>query len=52
MGLPVDFLDVGIYGHVNRLENRPKNSNQPNPVKDDLIQSEVSRAKKASFGTE
>ena len=29
MGLPVDFLDVGIYDPVDRLEDRSKNSNQP-----------------------
>ena len=45
MGLPVDFLDVGIYGPVDRMEDRPKNSNQPNPAKDDLFRSEVNRVK-------
>lgn len=45
MGLSVDFLDVGIYGHVDRLEDRPKNSNRPDPTKADLFRSEVSRVK-------
>ncbi len=45
MGLPVDFLDVGINDLVDRLEDRPKNSNQPNPAKADLFCSEVSRVK-------
>ena len=45
MGLPVDFLDVGIYGPVDRLENQPKNSNQPNPAKAGLFRSEVGRVK-------
>jgi hypothetical protein len=45
MGLPVDFLDVGIYGPVDRLEDRPKNSSQPNRAKADLFRSEVSRVK-------
>jgi hypothetical protein len=51
MGLPVDFLDVGIFGQINRVKNRPKNWNQPNSAKDDLFHSEVSRVK-VSFGTE
>lgn len=45
MGFPVDFLDVGIYNSVDRLEDRPKNSNQPNPAKPGLFRSEVSRVK-------
>ena len=45
MGLPVDFLDDGIFGPVDRLEDRPKNSNKSNPAKADLFRSEVSRLK-------
>jgi hypothetical protein len=45
MGLAIDFLDVGVYGPVDRLEDRPKNSNQPNPAKADLFRSEVSRVR-------
>ena len=45
MGLPVDFLDVGIYGPVDRLEDRTANINQPNPAKADLFRSEVSCVK-------
>jgi hypothetical protein len=51
MGLTVDFLDMGISYEVDRMDDRPKNSNQPNPAKADLLSSEVSRAK-ASFRTE
>ena len=47
MGLPVDFLDFGIYGPVDRLEDRPKNSNQPNHAKAGLFRSEESRKKPA-----
>jgi hypothetical protein len=42
MGLAVDFLDVGIYGPVDRLEDRPKNSSRSNPAKADLFRGEVS----------
>jgi hypothetical protein len=42
MGLPVDILDVGISYEVDRIDNRPKNSNQPNPAKAELLSSEVS----------
>ena len=45
MGLPVDFLDVGISYEVDSMDDRPKNSNQPNPAKADLFRSEVSRVK-------
>mgnify|MGYP001581401832 CR=1 FL=1 len=45
MGLPVDFLDVGVYGTVDRLEDRTANINQPNPAKANLFRSEVSRVK-------
>jgi len=45
MGLPVDFLDVGIYGSIDRLEDRTKKQNQPTPAKADLFHSEVSRVK-------
>ena len=45
MGLPVDFLDMGISYEVDRLEDRLKNSNQPNPAEADLFRSKVSRVK-------
>lgn len=41
MGFPVDFLDMGIYGPLDREDNRPKNSYQPNPAKEDLIRADV-----------
>ena len=45
MGRSIDFLDVGIYGPVDRLEDKTANISQPNPAKADLFRSEVSRVK-------
>jgi hypothetical protein len=44
MGLTVDILDMGISYEVDRMDDRPKNSNQPNHAKADLLSSEVGRA--------
>ena len=45
MGLTVDFLDMGISYEVDRMDDRPRNSNQPNPARADQLSSEVSRVK-------
>ena len=49
MGLTVDFLDMGISYEVDRMDDRPKNSNQPHPAKADLFRSEVSRVKNQRY---
>ena len=36
MGLPVDFLDVGIYDPVDHLEDRTRDSNKPNAAEGEL----------------
>jgi hypothetical protein len=45
MGHTIDFLDIHIYDPVDRLEDRPRSSSQPNPAKAHLLRSQVSHTK-------